>query len=91
MEHAMKIGKRVVNLMRMFNIREGMTKDHDSFSPRLGMPPVDGPAKGKTLKPTFERILQAYYKKSGWDQEGVPTRKLLEELDLDFTLPVIGK
>jgi len=91
MEHAMKIGKRVVNLMRMFNIREGMTKEHDSFSQRLGVPPVDGPAKGKSIKPTFERALQAYYKKSGWDQEGVPTRKLLEELDLDFTIPVLRK
>ncbi len=91
MEHALKIGKRVVNLMRMFNIREGMTKEHDSFSPRLGMPPVDGPAQGKSIKPTFDSVLQAYYKMSGWDQEGVPRRELLEELDLGFTVSVLGK
>ena len=91
MAHALKIGKRVVNLMRMFNIREGMTKEHDSFSQRLGTPPVDGPAQGKTIKPTFERALQAYYKMSGWNPEGVPKRELLEALDLDFTLPVLGK
>jgi aldehyde:ferredoxin oxidoreductase len=91
MEHAMKIGKRVVNLMRMFNIREGMTREHDSFSPRLGTPPLDGPAQGKSIKPTFDIVLQAYYKMSGWDQEGVPVRALLEELDLGFTMPILKK
>jgi aldehyde:ferredoxin oxidoreductase len=84
MEHALKIGRRVVNLMRMFNIREGMTKEHDSFSPRLGTPPVDGPAMGKSIAPTFEKVLQSYYRMSGWDQEGRPARGLLEELDLGF-------
>ena len=91
MEHALKIGRRVVNLMRMFNIREGMTKEHDSFSPRLGTPPVDGPAMGKSIAPTFERVLQSYYRTSGWDPEGRPTRELLEKLDLDFTVPVLKK
>ncbi|HOG18703.1 MAG: putative oxidoreductase YdhV [Syntrophaceae bacterium PtaU1.Bin231] len=91
MEQALKIGRRVVNLMRMFNIREGMTKGHDSFSPRLGTPPVDGPAMGKTIAPTFERVLQSYYKTSGWDQEGRPTRELLEELGLSFAVPALKK
>jgi aldehyde:ferredoxin oxidoreductase len=91
MAHALKIGKRVVNLMRMFNIREGMTREHDSFSPRLGKSPVDGPAMGKSIAPTFERVLDSYYKASGWDREGMPTRELLKELDLDFTIPALGK
>ncbi len=91
MEQALKIGRRVVNLMRMFNIREGMTREHDSFSPRLGMPPVDGPAMGKSIAPTFERVLQSYYKTSGWDREGRPTRGLLKELDLGFTIPALQK
>jgi aldehyde:ferredoxin oxidoreductase len=91
MAHALRIGKRIVNLMRMFNIREGMTKEHDSFSPRLGMPPVDGPAKGKSIVPTFNKVLQSYYRAAGWDQEGVPTRELLEELDLGFTVSALRK
>lgn len=86
MEEALKIGRRVVNLLRIYNKREGMTKEHDTFSPRLAMPPVDGFGKGKSLAPTFERVLSAYYKASGWDQEGMPTRRLLEELDLGFTM-----
>ena len=90
MAHALKIGKRVVNLMRMFNIREGLTKEQDSFSLRLGTPPVDGPAVGKSLAPTFERVLQAYYRAAGWDEKGIPKRELLEELDLGFTVSVLG-
>ena len=91
MNGALTVGKRVANLLRMFNIREGMTKEHDTFSPRLAMPPVDGPGKGKSLGPTFERVRDAYYLTSGWDNEGVPTRRLLEDLQLDFTIPALKK
>lgn len=91
LEGALRTGRRVVNLLRMFNKREGMTKEHDSFSPRLSMPPVDGPGIGKSLAPTFDRVRSAYYRASGWDQDGMPTRKILEELDLGFTLPDPGK
>ncbi len=90
-EDALKVGRRVVNLLRMFNRREGMTKEHDSFSPRLGQPPVDGPAKGKTLAPTFEKARDAHYRKMGWDDSGMPTSETLEELGLGFTIPAVEK
>ncbi|MDX9821116.1 MAG: aldehyde ferredoxin oxidoreductase C-terminal domain-containing protein [Syntrophales bacterium] len=85
-EDALTIGKRNVALLRMFNCREGMTKEDDSFSPRLQMPPVDGPGKGKSLAPTFEKVRSAYYRAAGWDENGLPTRKLLRELDLEFAI-----
>jgi aldehyde:ferredoxin oxidoreductase len=78
----LKIGRRVVNLLRLFNNREGMTKDDDSFSTRLGQSPVDGPGAGKSLQPNYERIRDAYYRKMGWNRKGVPTRKTLNELGL---------
>lgn len=85
-EDALKIGKRIVSLLRMFNCREGMTKEDDSFSPRLQMPPVNGPGKGKSLAPTFEKVRNAYYRAAGWDENGLPTKKLLRELNLEFTI-----
>jgi len=87
----LKVGRRVVNLLRMFNKREGITNEHDSFSPRLGQPPVDGPAEGKTLSPTFKKARDAHYRGMGWNNEGLPTRETLEELDLGFTIPVLEK
>jgi aldehyde:ferredoxin oxidoreductase len=85
----MEVGKRVINLFRMFNKREGMTKDADSFSSRLGQAPVDGPKKGQTLVPTYEKIRDAYYREMGWDKDGMPTRETLESLGLDFTVPLL--
>ena len=63
-----------------------MTKDDDTFSPRLGQAPVNGPGKGKSLMPTFEKVRDAYYKEMRWDENGMPTREILEMLDLEFTL-----
>ena len=85
-EDCMTVGRRVINLMRMFNKREGMSKADDSFSPRLGQAPVDGPGKGKSLAPTFEGIRDAYYKQMGWKKDGMPSQKTLKGLNLDFTL-----
>jgi aldehyde:ferredoxin oxidoreductase len=85
-EDCLQVGRRVINLLRMFNKREGMTAEDDNFSPRLGQRPVDGPGKDKSFAPTFEQAKQAYYREMGWDENGMPTRETLEELDLGFTL-----
>jgi aldehyde:ferredoxin oxidoreductase len=82
----LKVGKRVINLFRMFNKREGMTKDADSFSSRLGQAPVDGPKKGQSLVPTYKKVRDAYYREMGWDGNGMPTKETLESLNLGFTI-----
>jgi len=58
-DDCLKIGRRVVNLLRMFNKREGMTREDDCFSPRLAQSPVDGPAAGKSMVPAYEAMRQA--------------------------------
>jgi aldehyde:ferredoxin oxidoreductase len=85
-EDCLTVGRRVINLMRMMNKREGMTRDDDSFSKRLGQPPVDGPGRGKSLAPTFDKILNAYYRQMGWNKDGMPSKKTLKSLNLDFTI-----
>jgi aldehyde:ferredoxin oxidoreductase len=90
-EDCLKVGRRVINLLRMFNKREGMTKEDDCFSSRLGQPPMDGPGKGKSWVPTFEKARNAYYRAMGWGEDGMPTRETLEKLDLGFTIPMLPK
>jgi aldehyde:ferredoxin oxidoreductase len=85
-DECLKVGKRGINLLRMFNKRQGMTKDDDTFSPRLGRAPVNGPGKGKSLMPAFEKVRDAYYREMRWDENGMPTRETLKMLDLAFTL-----
>jgi len=35
-------------------------------------------------------MLSEYYKLKGWDENGIPTNKKLEELKLEFTIKYIA-
>ncbi len=85
-ENCLNIGERVINLLRIYNVREGLKMEDDSYSHRLGQSPTDGPGKGKSLNANFDEIRQAYYEMMGWDKRGVPTAETLERLNLTFSL-----
>jgi aldehyde:ferredoxin oxidoreductase len=83
----MKVGERVWNLERMYNLREGFTSADDTLPERLLNEPIaEGPSKGFTAK--LPPMLEEYYQFRGWDADGVPKPKKLKELSLDFTLEV---
>lgn len=78
-----RVGERVWNLERLYNLREGLSASDDTLPPRLLQEAVaDGPSQGwvANLKP----MLAEYYRARGWDEQGVPTRKKLEELELVY-------
>lgn len=81
----MRTGERIFNLMRAYNIREGMKREHDHWPQRFYQEPLKR-EDGKTRKLPKERVdqlLDRYYKLRGWDVEtGVPTRWKLNELQL---------
>ena len=81
-EDVMRIGERIVNLDRAYNIREGLTRKDDTLPRRfLEEPMADGPAKGQVVK--LAQMLDEYYECRGWDRvSGFPTRECLEKLDL---------
>ena len=80
-EQLIKIGERINNITRLFNLREGITTSDDTLPPRLLKDTLqDGPAKGHTVP--LEEMLQDYYLIRGWDQEGKPTENKLKELGL---------
>ena len=80
-----EIGERVVNLHRAFNIKRGLTPEDDlDVSPRLTEAPVDGVAKGKSIRPYLEGMIKEYYRHMGWDEKtGKPWRKTLLRLNLE--------
>lgn len=80
------IGERTINLLRMYNIREGLDMQHDAFSRRLGQSPKDGPGKGRSMNPTFKEVRDAYYRAMGWDVKGVPEPETLKRLGLAFLI-----
>jgi len=76
-----RVGERVWNLEKLYNLREGFTREDDTLPPRLLNEPVtDGPSKGWVSH--LEPMLKEFYRTRGWDEHGIPGRKKLEELGL---------
>ena len=67
--------KRYRTLVRAVNIRRGMRRKDEK-------PPEN---HWKKRFPELEtKLLDEYYKLKGWNKEGIPTKKSLHELDLDY-------
>jgi aldehyde:ferredoxin oxidoreductase len=80
-EEVMKVGERIWNMERMFNIANGFTKADDTLPPRLlNDPEKVGPCKGSVSH--LDVMLPEYYQLRGWDEEGHPKAEKLEELGL---------
>jgi aldehyde:ferredoxin oxidoreductase len=91
-----KIGERVFNLCRAFNIREEFSRKDDALPERLSEPLPDGPLRGQRISAEeFRSMLDNYYDIRGWDKTtGIPTASKLRELDLGFVsdqLAALGK
>jgi len=80
---AVETGLRIVNLMRMFNFRHGLSKEIEGPSERYSSTPIDGPAQGKDIRIHWDTIRDNYYQQMGWDVEtGKPLPETLEKLGL---------
>jgi aldehyde:ferredoxin oxidoreductase len=76
-----RVGERVWNMERLYNLREGFTKKDDTLPARLlHDAPTDGPSKGWVVQ--LEPMLKEYYRTRGWDEDGVPTSRKLADLGL---------
>ena len=81
-EEILKIGERVNNLARLFNLREGLTRELDTLPSRFFTEPLQGgPCQGRVA--ALEPLINEYYMVRGWDQDGKPTEKKLKELAID--------
>ncbi len=80
-EELLKVGERIWNLERVFNIKAGVGPDQDTLPKRLLEEPMpDGPNKGHVVK--LSELLPRYYKVRGWSEDGHPTEEKLKELGL---------
>lgn len=89
-DELLKVGERINNLARLFNVREGVgTRKFDTLPPKIMNSPIpdEGVAKGAVVgKEEFEVGLDDYYAVRGWTKNGIPTIEKLKELDLgDYT------
>jgi aldehyde:ferredoxin oxidoreductase len=81
LEECLKIGERIWNLERLFNLKAGLSGKDDTLPPRILHEGIsEGPAKGRVGK--LQEMLPEYYRLRGWDGTGVPTKAKLKELAL---------
>ncbi|MCK4614508.1 MAG: aldehyde ferredoxin oxidoreductase C-terminal domain-containing protein, partial [Thermoplasmata archaeon] len=77
------VGKRVIDLERMFNNREGISRKDDTLPKRY----FDDPsplkmAKGHHIdRKEFAKMLSRYYKLRRWDSDGLVKEERIRELE----------
>ncbi len=77
----MKIGERIWNMERLFNLKAGLTAKDDTLPPRILQDPIKtGPSKGRVNQ--LKKMLPEYYQLRGWDKNGIPTEGKLKDLGL---------
>ncbi|MDI6708685.1 MAG: aldehyde ferredoxin oxidoreductase family protein [Candidatus Thermoplasmatota archaeon] len=76
------VGKRVIDIERLINAREGITREDDTLPRRYFEETMKlGVAKGHRIdRKEFELALTKYYKLRGWTENGAVPRKRAEEL-----------
>jgi aldehyde:ferredoxin oxidoreductase len=84
LQDVFRIGRRVINQLRVFNLRHGLKKEMERPSERYGSTPVDGPAIGKNIMEKWDWMLEHYYTLMGWDPKtGKPLPETLKKLGLE--------
>lgn len=81
-EQLMRVGERLTNLERCFNIREGLQKSDDGLPDRFTKEALpEGASKGQVVN--IGPMIDKYYELRGWDVgSGLPKRANLEPLGL---------
>jgi aldehyde:ferredoxin oxidoreductase len=81
-DEALVAGERIVQLERLFNLREGLKVEDDTLPPRIiNEPLINGPAAGEVCDLTF--MLKEYYDIRDWDMnDGYPSDARLQKLGL---------
>jgi aldehyde:ferredoxin oxidoreductase len=80
-EEVLGIGERTNNLVRLFNLREGLTRKEDSLPNRFLTEPLkEGPSRGRVVD--LETMLREYYFVRGWDEQGRPKPETLKRLEI---------
>lgn len=89
-EEAMRLGRRTAAILRAFDLRCGLGPELERPSPRYGSTPADGPAKGQTVQPHWDHMLEVWYETVGYDRKtGRPRRETLRALGLEFLIPAL--
>jgi len=86
--YLLKVGSRILNMERAFNIRQGIGREQDTLPVRMLTENllVDGlPVEGARVR-DMQGFLDRYYEVRGWTNQGAPSPEKIKELGLDYIL-----
>jgi len=79
------VGQRRLNMMRVFNAREGIAREQDMLPKKGFIKLAGGATDGVGIEETdFLQARERYYAMAGWDENGVPTEGTLRKLGLEW-------
>jgi len=82
----MKVGERRLNMMRVFNAREGFDRKDDKL-PKKFFKPLQGtgPTAGVALdQKEVDKAIDLYYGLMGWTSNGIPTHANMVDLGIEW-------
>jgi aldehyde:ferredoxin oxidoreductase len=80
-EELVRVGERIWNLERVWNLRAGLTAADDTLPKRMLEEAIpSGPAKGEVNR--LSEMLPDYYRERGWNAKGEPSADKLRELGI---------
>jgi len=84
----MRVGERRINMMRVFNAREGFTKAEDKLPARMFEKLKNGPSVGIGIdEQAFQTAVDHYYQMAGWSAKtGNPEEGTLRRLSLGWLI-----
>jgi len=87
-EELQEIGERRINMMRLYNLREGFTKADDCLPEKAFLSMPEGPNQGVCItREQAEAAISAYYRLAGWDEiTAIPQKETIERLGLEWIL-----
>jgi len=76
LEELLDRSRDVYDLTRLMNCRLGMNRKDDTIPYKVHACPIQtGPTAGRAIdKDEFDRLLEIYYRRRGWDDAGMPPR-----------------
>ncbi len=84
LDELMAVGARRLNLLRMFNAREGFDRQQDKLPKKFFKAlKGTGPTAGSALShEEMDAAIDGYYELAGWTSNGIPTEATLQKLEI---------
>ncbi len=93
LDELLQVGERRLNMLRAFNAREGLGREHDTLPAKMFKPLKGGRSDGMTVDASeWQRAQDTYFRMADWDVEtGIPTRHKLNELGLSWVADEVAR